>query len=59
MPEPKAKRQRISFAQRLERMNARIARLEDALSKAREDRIDLIGGHRAKAEAMLQEAGGE
>ena len=58
MPERKP-RQRITFAQRLEQMDARIGYHQNILSALKEQRDDLLREHKAKAEAMLKEAGVE
>ena len=58
MPERKP-RQRITFADRLARLDRRLARarqLVDALEHERDNMIEL---HRSAAEAMLKEAGVE
>ena len=58
MPERKP-RQRITFADKLARLDGRIARLTNIIRSLEQDRDALITDHRVKAEAMLKEAGGE
>ena len=58
MPERKP-RQRITFAQRLAKLDERLKRAKALTDSIETQRDDLIEQHKAKAETMLKEAGVE
>ena len=58
MPERKP-RQRITFADRLAKLDGRIERLNALVVVLLKKRNQLVEQHRAKAESMLKEAGVE
>lgn len=58
MPERKP-RQRITFAQRLAKLDERLKRAKALTDSIEIQRDDLIEQHKAKAETMLKEAGVE